>query len=94
MYGFVFRTNKVEVCGKKCRPIVDMTIVESRHHAITPFLVSDEGEGRGGGSERKRFTDSRLLKWNIGKGKKDIESGKCLRRKRNESVLNDISPSF
>ena len=64
---------------------------------ITQSLLSlcqmREGGG-GGGSERKRFTDSRLLKWNIGKGKKDIESGKCLRRKRNESVLNDISPSF
>ena len=63
---------------------------------ITQSLLSlcQMREGGGGGSERKRFTDSRLLKWNIGKGKKDIESGKCLRRKRNESVLNDISPSF
>ena len=31
------------------------TIVESRHHAITPFLVSDGGGGRGRG-EWKRFT--------------------------------------
>ena len=73
-----------------------MTIVESRHHAITPFLVSDEGRGgRGKGrGERKRFTVSRFLEWNAGNGKKDIERGKCLRRKRDESVLNDISPSI
>ena len=34
------------------------TIVESRHHAITPFLVSDGGGvGEGGGrGEWKRFT--------------------------------------
>ena len=35
------------------------TIVESRHHAITPFLVSDGGGGVGEGGGRgewKRFT--------------------------------------
>ena len=44
--------------GKKCKLIVNMTIVESRHHAVTPCRVSD-GEGGGvgewGGSEWKRF---------------------------------------
>ena len=32
------------------------TIVESRHHAITPFLVSDGGGGGRGRGEWKRFT--------------------------------------
>ena len=31
---------------------------------------------------------------NIENGKESIESGKFLRRKRNEGVFNDISPSF
>ena len=76
--------------GKKYKLIVDITIMERRHHAITLILVSEGSGGRGGGrGERKRFTISRLLKWNFGNGKKkSVESGKCLRRKRNESVLN------
>ena len=65
------------------------TIVESRHHAITPFLVSDGGGGGGRGRVEKVYS---LL--NLGNGKESIESSKCLRRKRNEGVFNDISPSF
>ena len=64
-----------------------MTIVESRHHAITPFLVSDGG----GGAGRVEKVYSLL---NIENGKESIESGKFLRRKRNDGVFNDISPSF
>lgn len=46
--------------GKKCKLIVNMTIVESRHHAVTPCRVSDGeggsgGVGEWGGSEWKRF---------------------------------------
>ena len=68
------------------------TIVESRHHAITPFLVSDGGGGwRGGGKGRVEKVYSLL---NLGNGKESIESSKCLRRKRNEGVFNDISPPF
>ena len=67
------------------------TIVESRHHAITPFLVSD-----GGGLERggEGASGKGLQFLNIENGKESIESGKFLRRKRNEGVFNDISPSF
>ena len=65
------------------------TIVESRHHAITPFLVSDGGGGAGKGRVEKVYS---LL--NLGNGKESIESSKCLRRKRNEGVFNDISPPF
>ena len=76
--------------GKKCKLIVNMTIVESRHHVVTPCRVSD-GEGgewgSGEGVSGKGF-HIRLQKWNIERTTKDIESGKCLRRKRNESVLN------
>ena len=64
------------------------TIVESRHHAITPFLVSDGG---GGGKGRVEKVYSLL---NLGNGKESIESSKCLRRKRNEGVFNVISPLF
>ena len=69
------------------------TIVESRHHAITPFLVSDGGGGgwRGGGKGRVEKVYNLL---NLGNGKESIESSKCLRRKRNEGVFNDISPPF
>ena len=68
------------------------TIVESRHHAITPFLVSDGGGvGEGGGKGRVEKVYSLL---NLGNGKESIESSKCLRRKRNEGVFNDISPPF
>ena len=31
---------------------------------------------------------------NVGNGKESIESGKCIGRKCNESVFNDISSSF
>ena len=70
-----------------------MTIVENRHHAVIPFLVSD---GRGGGGEGARGEYSFSIFWNatLENGKKDIESGKCLRRRRNENVFNDISPFF
>ena len=64
------------------------TIVESRHHAITPFLVSDGGE-EGKGRVEKVYS---LL--NLGNGKESIESSKCLRRKRNEGVFSVISPLF
>ena len=67
------------------------TIVESRHHAITPFLVSDGG-GVGEGGEGASGKGLQFL--NIENGKESIESGKFLRRKRNEGVFNDISPSF
>ena len=69
------------------------TIVESRHHAITitPFLVSDGGGGRGAGKGRVEKVYGLL---NLGNGKESIESSKCLRRKRNEGVFNDISPPF
>ena len=74
MYGFVFRTNKVEVCGKKCRPIVDTTIVESRHHAITPFLVSDEGGGRGGGARGKGLQILDFLNGTLERAKKILKA--------------------
>ena len=69
------------------------TIVESRHHAITLFLVSDGGGGgwRGGG---EGASGKGLQFLNIENGKESIESGKFLRRKRNEGVFNDISPPF
>ena len=67
------------------------TIVESRHHAITPFLVSDGGGGWRGG---EGASGKGLQFLNIENGKESIESGKFLRRKRNEGVFNDISPSF
>ena len=38
--------------GKKCKLIVNMTIVESRRHAVTPCRVSD-GEGGSGGVGRE-----------------------------------------
>ena len=68
------------------------TIVESRHHAITPFLVSDGGGGLERGGEGASGKGLQFL--NIENGKESIESGKFLRRKRNEGVFNDISPSF
>ena len=71
------------------------TIVESRHHAITitPFLVSDGGGGGGRGAGKGRVEKVYGL-LNLGNGKESIESSKCLRRKRNEGVFSDISPSF
>ena len=68
------------------------TIVESRHHAITPSLYQMGGGGAGGGGEGARGKGLQFL--NIENGKESIESGKFLRRKRNEGVFNDISPSF
>ena len=38
------------------------TIVESRHHAITPFLVSD-GEGGGEGASGKGLQFTQPWKW-------------------------------
>ena len=69
------------------------TIVESRHHAITPSLYQ---MGGGGGPERggEGASGKGLQFLNIENGKDSIESGKFLRRKRNEGVFNDISPSF
>ena len=64
------------------------TIVESRHHAITPLLVSDGGGGGRGRGEKVYSLP------NLGNGKESIESSKCLRRKRNEGVFNVISPLF
>ena len=68
------------------------TIVESRHHAITPSLYQMGGGGAGGGGEGASGKGLQFL--NIENGKDSIESGKFLRRKRNEGVFNDISPSF
>ena len=61
----------------------------SRNH---PFLVSDGGGGAGEGGEGASGKGLQFL--NIENGKESIESGKFLRRKRNEGVFNDISPSF
>ena len=68
------------------------TIVESRHHAITPSLYQMGGGGAGEGGEGASGKGLQFL--NIENGKDSIESGKFLRRKRNEGVFNDISPSF
>lgn len=52
--------------------------------------------GGGGGLERggEGASGKGLQFLNIENGKESIESGKFLRRKRNEGVFNDISPSF
>ena len=69
------------------------TIVESRHHAITPSLYQ-RGGGGGAGEGGEGASGKGLQFLNIENGKDSIESGKFLRRKRNEGVFNDISPSF
>ena len=69
------------------------TIVESRHHAITPSLYQ-MGGGGGAGEGGEGASGKGLQFLNIENGKDSIESGKFLRRKRNEGVFNDISPSF
>ena len=50
----------------------------------------------GGGLERggKGQVEKVYSLLNLGNGKESIESSKCLRRKRNEGVFNDISPPF
>ena len=51
--------------------------------------------GGGGGGEGGGGASGKGLQFlNIENGKESIESGKFLRRKRNEGVFNDISPSF
>ena len=50
------------------------------------------GGGWRGGGEGASGKGLQFL--NIENGKESIESGKFLRRKRNEGVFNDISPSF
>ena len=50
------------------------------------------GGGVGEGGEGASGKGLQFLK--IENGKESIESGKFLRRKRNEGVFNDISPSF
>ena len=62
--------------GKKCKLIVNMTIVESRHHAVTPCRVSDGegGAGRSGEGVSGKGFHIRLQKWNIERTKKILKA--------------------
>ena len=73
--------------GNKYKLIVDDNCGKqtSRNH---PLPCVRWGGGGGGASGKG------LQFLNIGNGKGSIESGKFLRRKRNEGVFNDISPPF
>ena len=59
--------------GKKCKLIVNMTIVESRHHAVTPCRVSD-GEGESGEGVSGKGFHIRLQKWNTERTKKILKA--------------------
>ena len=75
--------------GNKYKLIVDDNCGKqtSRNHPLS--CVRWGGGGAGKGRVEKVYS---LL--NLGNGKESIESSKCLRRKRNEGVFNDISPPF
>ena len=78
--------------GNKNKLIVDDNCGKqtSRNHPL-PCVRWGGGVGEGGGKGRVEKVYSLL---NLGNGKESIESSKCLRRKRNEGVFNDISPPF
>ena len=77
--------------GNKYKLIVDDNCGKqtSRNHHHPLSCVRWGGRGAGKGRVEKVYG---LL--NLGNGKESIESSKCLRRKRNEGVFNDISPPF
>ena len=77
--------------GNKYKLIVDDNCGKqtSRNHPLPCVRWGGVGEGGGEGASGKG-----LQFLNIENGKESIESGKFLRRKRNEGVFNDISPSF
>lgn len=78
--------------GNKYKLIVDDNCGKqtSRNHHH-PLSCVRWGGGRGAGKGRVEKVYGLL---NLGNGKESIESSKCLRRKRNEGVFNDISPPF
>ena len=78
--------------GNKYKLIVDDNCgkqTSRNHHHPLSCVRWGVGAGKGKGRVEKVYG---LL--NLGNGKESIESSKCLRRKRNEGVFNDISPPF
>ena len=78
--------------GNKNKLIVDDNCGKqtSRNHPLPCVRWGGGGVGEGG----EGASGKGLQFLNIENGKESIESGKFLRRKRNEGVFNDISPSF
>lgn len=62
----------------------------SRSHSL-PCVRWEGGRGEGA---RGKYSFSIFWNATLENGKKDIESGKYLRRRRNENVFHDISPFF